>query len=35
MTGGRPTHKGWNVNYIRHGEQAKGEKRELRILVIT
>lgn len=35
---GRPTHNGWDVNYMRHKEQAKGKntkKHRLVYLVIT
>lgn len=32
---GRPTHSGWDVNYVRHKEEAKGKKRELVYLIIT
>lgn len=32
---GRPTHSGWDVNYMRHMDHGKGKKRELMYLVIT
>jgi hypothetical protein len=32
---GRPTHSGWDVNYIRHIDQTKSKKRELVHLIIS
>lgn len=29
---GRPTHNGWDVNYMRHKEQAKGKKHSINLV---